>query len=131
MFEAIKYLHDNQIAHRDINLKNILISKVNDNGTLHIKLVDFGCARYLPEGQAFTRYQGQDHYVAPEIVNHMTHDEKIDIWSATVCIYTLLSGELPFQGDDEDEIFEQIKNKEIDFESSDWNHISNQAKRFL
>lgn len=85
------------IAHRDIKLDNILI----DEKTGIIKLTDFGFAQAIPKNKGFlTQRLGSTRYVAPEILMKKPYDCKVDIWSATVVIYVLLSGRMPFNGKD-------------------------------
>lgn len=59
---AVQYIHENNFAHRDIKLENILI-----NEQLNLKLADFGFASKLTEGQKFERIMGTEGYMAPEL----------------------------------------------------------------
>ena len=114
IFQAVHYLHQKKIVHRDINLENILIESI-EGEKLKVRLIDFGFSRLLPENQKFTKQLGSEHYLAPDVFNQGQYDEKIDVWAATVCIFVLLTGELPFCGEDEDEIYKQVSEKEFDF----------------
>lgn len=64
---AVNYLHASNIAHRDINLENILIDSVDCN-RLQIKLADFGFASAIPESGVMRGMIGSPQYVAPEIL---------------------------------------------------------------
>ena len=93
---GIKYMHEQNIVHRDIKLENILID-LNNN----IKICDFGIGRVLssPEQSLFDQC-GTPMYIAPEIL--LCSKEKgykgfpVDIWSSGIVLYILLSGSLPF-----------------------------------
>ena len=93
---GIKYMHEQNIVHRDIKLENILID-LNNN----IKICDFGIGRVLssPDQPLFDQC-GTPMYIAPEIL--LCSKDKgykgfpVDIWSSGIVLYILLSGTLPF-----------------------------------
>ena len=85
---------------------------------LKIRLIDFGYSRLLPPNQKFTKQLGCEMYFAPEKFNDAQYDEKVDIWSATVCIYVLLVGELPFFGNDDFEVEKEVLSKNLDFQNA-------------
>ena len=59
------------------------------------------------------------------------YDSKCDIWSCAVIMYILLSGEIPFAGDSEEEIIKSIMNKKVSFDSSFFNNVSEEAKDLI
>lgn len=134
LFQAIHFLHQRQIVHRDINLENILVESI-DGDQISIRLIDFGFSRYLPPNQKFTKQLGSEHYLAPEMLHSeflgAYYDEKVDVWSTCVCLFILLQDELPFHGDEDEEVYKQINEKNIDFSTPQWEHISQQGKDFL
>ena len=69
--------------------------------------------------------------MAPEIVQELTYDEKVDSWSVGVIAYILLSGRPPFKGKSKTEIFNSITNSELVFDNQIWNMISADAKDFI
>lgn len=75
-----------------------MIQDIDRNDNINIKLIDFGFAKELKERQLFVRQLGSDHYLSPEVVKGEPYDEKVDIWSATVCVYIMLNEYLPFYG---------------------------------
>lgn len=88
---GIDYLHQHLICHRDLKPENILLDKSD-----HIKIADFGFARWMPEKIAETSC-GSPHYAAPEVIRGLAYDgRKADIWSCGVILYALLAGRLPF-----------------------------------
>ena len=93
------------MVHRDIKLENILVHSMKRNHTdLKIKITDFGLATFLKDGQELSGVSGSLNYMAPEVINSQNYSVKIDIWSATVAIFVLLSGEMPFYGSNEIEV---------------------------
>ena len=93
---GIKYIHSMNIVHRDIKLENILIDIKNN-----IKICDFGISKILSlKDQKLYDQCGTPMYMAPEIF--LSNKEKgydpfpIDLWSAGIALYIMLSGTLPF-----------------------------------
>eukprot|EP00817_Percolomonadidae_sp_ATCC50343_P007521 CAMPEP_0117424702 /NCGR_PEP_ID=MMETSP0758-20121206/5083_1 /TAXON_ID=63605 /ORGANISM="Percolomonas cosmopolitus, Strain AE-1 (ATCC 50343)" /LENGTH=125 /DNA_ID=CAMNT_0005208669 /DNA_START=264 /DNA_END=641 /DNA_ORIENTATION=+ len=66
--------------------------------TQDVKLIDFGCANYIDRQKAHQSFSGNLYFAAPELLSgqHYAGDE-IDIWSAGVCLYKMLTGYLPFE----------------------------------
>ena len=97
---GINHIHSNLIVHRDIKLENILID-MNNN----IKICDFGIGIILSsEDQKLYSHCGTPMYIAPEII--LSTKEKgykgfpVDIWSAGIALYIMVSGRLPFNFDE-------------------------------
>lgn len=70
-------------------------------------------------------------YVAPEILKNIPHDERVDLWSIGVVSFVLLAGYPPFLEDNQQALFEKIRTGEWEFISSDWRHVSSDAKEFI
>ncbi|ELP88043.1 carbon catabolite-derepressing protein kinase, putative [Entamoeba invadens IP1] len=104
---ALEYIHRWQICHRDVKLENVLLSS-----DLHTaKLCDFGMATYTG-GQKLKDSCGSYFYAAPELFLEESYDGCVaDVWSLGVLFYALLFGTMPFPGDTELEIVENIKKK--------------------
>ena len=97
MFTAINYMHKNKYIHRDLKPENILVEeKPCGEEFIGIKISDFGFATYFRPSEKEMTSIGTPQYMAPEIVKGNPYGEKVDIWSAGVIAYYLLSGELPF-----------------------------------
>ena len=133
LFDSLHYLHKLKISHRDIRLENILIESLNSSGyQLNIKLTDFGCAQFFSKAHGQMKGQvGQNDCMAPEMLQGGQYDCKVDVWSASVVIYILLSGEMPFYGKDLKELRKAIKEKEPDFSSYKWSQVCPKAKNFV
>jgi serine/threonine-protein kinase Chk2 len=142
LVDAINYLHSNGIAHRDLKPENILISRPYDSSPiedLQIKLADFGLARFIDERLGMTTLCGTPQYVAPEVIKQGTaslasdqakqisgYGKAVDMWSLGVILYILLSGEPPFDEDNDFQLslFEQIEKGIYHFPPSIWKDIS-------
>ena len=79
--------------------ENILLDNKEE---LSIKLSDFGFATYFKPSEKESRTVGTPFYMAPEIIKSQPYDERVDIWSAGVIVYYLLSGDLPFMSANKD-----------------------------
>ncbi|GKV17796.1 hypothetical protein SLEP1_g28257 [Rubroshorea leprosula] len=78
-------------------------------------------------GKIYSDLVGSQYYVAPEVLKH-EHGKEIDVWSAGIILYTLLSGAPPFLAETEQGVFEEILKGELDLESTPWPTISEGAK---
>jgi serine/threonine protein kinase len=96
------------IIHRDIKPENILIDK---NG--FVKLTDFGWSNYVNSNEIRSTYCGTPLYLAPEMIKEIGHDEHLDIWCIGVLIFELLTGEVPFKGEDLKSLNNNILNLKI------------------
>jgi PAS domain S-box-containing protein len=106
---AIDDLHSFNIVHKDINPANIIY----DRNAPAIKIIDFGISTVLSpshiESEANRALEGTLAYLSPEQTGRMNRsvDFRSDFYSLGVTLYQLLTGELPFQGDDHLEIIYQ------------------------
>jgi serine/threonine protein kinase len=122
--DALLYLHNKNIIHRDIKLHNVLMKRLN--GQIIFKISDFGFACYDMSNNDNLEYEddilsrkyyklcGTPYYMAPEIILNMYkmenitsykrhkkcevtfYDKKIDVWSYGICVYELIFNILPF-----------------------------------
>ena len=119
IIQGIKYIHEQNIVHRDIKLENLLID-LNNN----VKICDFGIGRKIKNKNQLLHDQcGTLMYMAPEIL--LSSKEKgyepfpVDIWSSGISLYIMLSGTLPFnyknKKNEDDEEEEENEEEEESF----------------
>ena len=130
ILKAISYCHKMNIIHRDIKPENIMITNREKNGCLQVKLIDFGTAKIFEKGQQENKYVGSSYYMAPEIIKRK-YDEKCDLWSIGVILYILLTGRPPFDGNDDEEILENVKKGVYDKWSYPFPILSAQSKDLI
>ena len=108
LLNALEYLHNKNIAHRDVKLENLLISNPN---SMDVILIDFGFAAYqTPNDPGLDDYPGSMAYASPEIFKGIPYrGTTSDIWSAGISLYVLLVGEYPFYGNN----YEKFRNNII------------------
>ena len=127
---AIEYCHNQGIVHRDLKPENLLYLKEGTEENNPIKIADFGLSQNINLKKILTSKVGTSYYVPPEILEG-NYNEKCDIWSAGVILYILLSGEPPFNGASDGEIFARIKSYKYDFPEKNWGNISIEAKDLI
>ena len=110
VISAVYYLHHMKpiIIHRDIKPENVLLAE-----GLIAKLTDFGWSNYMQEDEKRQTVCGTPIYLAPEIIKEEGHDEKVDIWCIGVLLFELITGNVPFQGNDIDTLKENILHLKI------------------
>jgi len=102
--DALEYAHNHGIVHRDIKPANIMILK---NGL--VKVTDFGIARATASSKTRTGViKGTPYYMSPEQISGMKVDGRSDIFSLGIVFYQLITGELPFGGENLAAIMYQI-----------------------
>ena len=110
VINAVYYLHSNNIIHRDIKPENLLLCEDNK-----LKLCDFGWAKELSLENRST-FCGTMEYMAPEIVGSENYDYSVDIWSLGILLYELLFGHSPFKGSNTNNIIQNIKSHELNYD---------------
>lgn len=91
---GLEAAHDNHIIHRDIKPQNIIISREGK-----VKVTDFGIAKAATSNTISSNAMGSVHYISPEQARGGYSDEKSDLYSLGVTLYEMLSGRVPFEGD--------------------------------
>ena len=95
--EALQYVHDQQIVHRDVKPANLI-----DAGAEGVVLVDFGIARQIGDEEqvdAGTVGIGTPRYMAPEVFAGGTVSPRSDVFSLAATLWTLMTGKPPVYGD--------------------------------
>ncbi|XP_039053724.1 calcium-dependent protein kinase 33-like [Hibiscus syriacus] len=122
VLNVVQNFHFMGVMHRDLKPENFLLSSKDDGAML--KATDFGFSVFIEEGKQYLDIVGSAYYIAPEVLRQ-SYGKEIDIWSAGVILYVLLSGVPPFWAEG---ILEAILEGVIDFESDPWPSISESAK---
>eukprot|EP00252_Welwitschia_mirabilis_P011561 TRINITY_DN2584_c0_g1_i1.p1 TRINITY_DN2584_c0_g1~~TRINITY_DN2584_c0_g1_i1.p1 ORF type:complete len:531 (-),score=115.98 TRINITY_DN2584_c0_g1_i1:306-1898(-) len=128
MVTVVHTCHTMGVIHRDLKPENFLFLSKDENSPL--KATDFGLSVFYKPGEIFRDIVGSAYYVAPEVLRR-NYGSEVDIWSAGVILYILLSGVPPFWAETEAGIFEAILDGYIDFESDPWPSISSAAKDLI
>jgi calcium/calmodulin-dependent protein kinase I len=133
LLEAVAFVHSKGIMHRDLKPENILLaSKVSNTD---IKISDFGLAkiskdypRRLPRSHSIC---GSDFYLAPEVIKQEEYGREIDVWSAGVVCYVVLSGSLPFFHNVLHKLYRQIVERDLSFPEQAWKSVAKGAQDFI
>ena len=132
---SFKRMAENKLVHRALNLENILFKYIDkDKKSFIYKLKitnDSSLIKGLPTIRNSDEIQGFFNYVAPEILNQKEFDEKSDLWSLGVIIYILLFQESPFNGDNAEEILEQIDLNENNLKKVEDENLNDLIKKLL
>lgn len=111
LLRALNFMHKKNITHRDLKPENLLCEKTED-GEISVKLTDFGFACTFQPGQKMNLSLGSPLYMAPELCAEKQYDEKVDVWSAGVIAYMLVTGRPPFSARSKDAVYRTIQKEE-------------------
>lgn len=111
LINGVEYIHAQKIVHRDLKPENLLLNKEKI-----LKIIDFGLSSNFDGRQYLSTKCGSPSYAAPEIIKGKEYDGcKTDIWCCGIILYAMLCGYLPFEGDDNSELFNNILKCQIEF----------------
>ncbi|GFY37420.1 hypothetical protein TNIN_360711 [Trichonephila inaurata madagascariensis] len=118
---ALKYCHSKKIIHRDIKPENLLLGQ-NDE----LKIADFGWSVHAPSSRRTTLCGTLD-YLAPEMLENKTYDEKVDLWCLGILCYEFLVGKPPFEAESMQTTYSLIRRVAVKFPS----YVSSGAQDFI
>lgn len=131
ILEGLSYCHEVAgIVHRDLKASNFMFVRSSEGRDVRdIKIIDFGLAgRIDPATGEVTGTCGTPYYTAPEVLTNESYTAKVDVWSAGVVTYLILSGSLPYKGKDEIEtvrMLQDAENHPPTYESVRWKNRPN------
>lgn len=123
VLRALEHAHSQRAVHRDLKPDNLYLTRRNEDA-LHVKILDFGIAKYIEEDPSGPEETGGDglgeeqvteqrqvcgtpQYMAPEQVVGGRVDAATDIYSLGVVMYRMLTGRLPFDGKTRYELYQK------------------------
>lgn len=133
---GLTFLANHNLIHRDIKPQNLLLTgplpldEVHDpchkeeearlrqqvnfpTEQFHLKIADFGFARHLQKTSLAETLCGSPLYMAPEILQHRSYDNKADLWSAGTVLYEMIAGRPPFHGENHIDLLRNIQQKAV------------------
>ncbi len=113
--DALASAHARGIVHRDVKPDNVCLARA-DSKRIQPKLLDFGIARVMHSDSKITlegALLGTPDYMSPEQARGEGEtDGRTDVWSVAVVIYELITGEVPFAGDNYNRVLWAVINQE-------------------
>ena len=123
LINAVDYIHSHNIVHRDLKPENLLLNKEKI-----LKIIDFGLSNTFDGSHLLSTKCGSPSYAAPEIIKESHYNGfKTDIWCCGIILYAMLCGYLPFDGEENKELFSNILSNKIDYPE----HISDEGKSII
>jgi len=137
VLKALVALDKQGIMHRDLKPDNIILKKkgvlMRDN---ILKLVDFGLATYQDVDEYLFKRCGTPGFVAPEVINakrgeNVKYTTKCDVFSVGIIFFFMLTGKIPYDGDDFQQVLENNKKATIDFNIKELKNVTPVALELL
>ncbi|KAL3285162.1 hypothetical protein HHI36_019282 [Cryptolaemus montrouzieri] len=127
ILDGLQYLHWRGLCHLDLQPDNVVMCNIR---SVQVKLVDLGAAHRVTKLGTKVPVVGHPQYISPEVLSEELATPQTDIWTVGVLTYLMLSGKLPFSGEDENETRQNILFVRYRFEHL-FKEVSQEATRFL
>jgi len=144
IIDGLNYLHNKKIIFRDVKLENMMLHYEDENDRINnnimkakIKIIDFGFAKHLKKGELTNSIVGAPFSMEPIMIFKLfsnnqeykdyEYDEKVDIWSLGILFYELLTGKVPFEADDLEELVDKLQKGDYIIPAT----LSEEAFKFL
>lgn len=143
VLRTVAQCHAAGVLMRDVKPENFLFASPDPDAPL--KAIDFGISVFCEPGQEIDLRAGTPIYIAPDVLKQK-YSHPADMWSVGIVAYMLLTGRLPFSGEEGDEVAELYMSKhvfnnkdvfravlyaDLDFTSSPWDKISTDARELV
>ena len=141
ILRVVALCHSQGVLIRDIKPDNFLFANMN-HASAPLKAIDFGVSVFCEEGERVDMRAGTPMYISPEVLK-CDYGHESDVWSAGIVAYMVLTGKLPWTGDEGEEvardfmngvacankdIFRAILYAELDFSEETWDGLPDSAK---
>lgn len=128
--QGVEYCHSRGVMHYDLKLENVLVNY--DEKTIEIneiRVADFGFCSMRKELKNGKETRGTLPYMSPEMFyENGTFDKQSDSWALGVLLYALLTYTMPFKGATQDDVIDDITERELDFvENKVWEEVTIEA----
>jgi len=120
LLSALVFMHSKGIMHRDIKPENLILK--DSENDWDVKIADFGLSQFLQANEYLFTRCGTPGYVAPEILADEKYDEKVDVFSAGVILYILLTGGSPFYSESYSDILRKNQDCQINYNFREFGH---------
>jgi len=141
VFGFLAHSHKRSVCYGDVKPANLMLGSLGENCLepctagrlkgLSVKAIDFGCCQRAVPGVPFRRRSGSPLYMAPEIFLGR-YGVEVDLWSAGVMMYQLISGKMPFaEYDEAGEIVEVGLHFGYSFDDEPWEAVSSELKDLI
>ncbi|KAL4553740.1 hypothetical protein Ndes2526B_g03571 [Nannochloris sp. 'desiccata'] len=143
VIRTVAQCHSAGVLMRDVKPENFLFASTDPGAPL--KAIDFGISVFCEPGQEIDLRAGTPIYIAPDVLKQK-YSHPADMWSVGIIAYMLLTGRLPFSGEEGDEVAELYMSKhvynnkdvfravlyaDLDFSSPPWDVISTEARELV
>lgn len=128
ILKGLQYMHERNVFHGKLHGENILVHE-SDQGD-RLCLVDYALSNLLPHHVIHQLVNTTPSFCAPETLRGEPFSATTDAWQLGILIYFLLTGTYPFHGTPK-QIFHQILNGKIDYNTDEWEHVSSNGQDFV